>query len=161
MKVAGYNLIEVMVVVFVLGIVAGVAVPACEGAIAGYELQVAARQVVSDIRYMQNLSRDLLQDGLELDRDGYYIYFNTENDSYSIYKNFSEKIKEYSFPKSVDLYDTNFGGDRIALKMNGLINPGGTVIIRSRKTGKFLYVVVASISGRVRISSDYPATGSD
>lgn len=152
---------EIMVTVSILGIVLAIAMPSYENVIAGFELSATAREIVSDIRYAQHLSRDLLRQGLEQDIDNYNIYFNTVDDSYYVYKNLGEKIKEYRFPKSVDLYETNFDKERVVVKMNGLINPGGTITIRSRKTGKLLYVVVASISGRVRISRDFPVAGSD
>ncbi|MDN5376135.1 MAG: hypothetical protein PWQ39_1175, partial [Thermacetogenium sp.] len=88
----------------------------------------------------------------------YYIDFYTHIDTYRVKKwdtPFSRVITEVRLPQGVDLYSTNFQDNRLVINAKGLPPRGGTITLKSRETGRLKYVIVASITGRVRVS-DHP-----
>jgi Tfp pilus assembly protein FimT len=117
-----------------------------------FNLQFAADRLAADIRSVQ-------QRAVGEQTADYYIDFYTHIDTYRVKKwdtPFSRVITEVRLPQGVDLYSTNFPDNHMGINAEGLPLPhGGTITLRNRVTGKLKYVIVASITGRVRVS-DHP-----
>ncbi|OAT79860.1 pilus assembly FimT family protein [Desulfotomaculum copahuensis] len=156
---AGFTLVELMVVVALLGVVSAAAVPCFRTAQARYELDAAARQMAEDIRECQQVARGCRADGGKADCDSFKVGFDISRHAYSLRQN-DCPFKQVQLPAGVELAGTKFSENLLFIKPNGTpLGQGGTVSLRSRITGEYLYVVVAPISGRVRVSSTAPGEG--
>jgi hypothetical protein len=58
-------------------------------------------------------------------------------------------------PQGIRIDNTNFSEGKIRFSAEGTPR-GGTVTLRDQKTNKFMFVIVASITGRVRVSDQPP-----
>lgn len=147
---------ELMLVVALLGVIMAVSLPCFQTAWARYELAAAARQMAEDIRECQQIARGWRAEGGLAETSIFQVRFDSTGDSYSLNLNDSP-LKTIVMPPGVDLVKTNFPHARLVMKVNGCPSgPGGTVSLRSRRTGDYLFVVVAAISGRVRVSPTEP-----
>jgi hypothetical protein len=83
----------------------------------------------------------------------YSIQFNPFNDTYQLMINNSTRQKQ-CLSVYLDLYSTNFPSNELKFNMGGIpISGGGTVTLREKLTRKQYYVIVAPVTGRVRVSS--------
>ncbi len=112
------------------------------------KLNAAASVVAEDIRLVQQL--DMNQDVVP-----YTVLFNYQEDIYIIKKGVYT-YKEVQLPKGVDLVYTNFKNNELRFDRKGDPNCGGHLSLRD-KNGNFLYVIVASLTGRVRIDKIPPS----
>ena len=127
-----------------------------------HKLYSAAAVMAEDIRLAQQLS--INQDGI------YTVVFDCWNDSYYIQRD-NILYQNSKLPGGIKLAATNFDFDNNAgngcdnrlmfnsrgepFRINGYLY-GGHIIIRN-KNGERLYVIVASITGRVRIDKEPPS----
>jgi len=149
----GFMLIEIIIVLIIVGLMVALVLPDFNKTIERYNLDNSARALALDIRSLQ-------QAAIKDENTGFKIYFFTTSDTYSIIyfiNNVNSTHKTVKLPSSVQLYATNFNGNTMEFAANGspLHGVGGTVSLKDRKTGKFLYVIVDSI-GRVRVSETPP-----
>ncbi|TEB09581.1 hypothetical protein Pmgp_03012 [Pelotomaculum propionicicum] len=126
------------------------------------KLDVAASTVAEDIRLVQQLNMN--QDAV------YTVLFDCQNDIYYIQRGLS-LYKKVQLPYGVDLVLTNFDFDNYSdngcdhklrfnirgepVRNNGILC-GGHLSLRD-KNGNFRYVIVASVTGRVRTDKVPPA----
>ncbi|MDD2730767.1 MAG: prepilin-type N-terminal cleavage/methylation domain-containing protein [Candidatus Portnoybacteria bacterium] len=84
---AGFTLLEVLVVIFIMGLLGSLALANFRQGEQAYNLSVAARKVVSDLRRVQNLAMSGIgQTGIEDDDiEGYGICFKRGDNSYIIF----------------------------------------------------------------------------
>lgn len=156
----GFTLIESVVVILIAGVILS-----CTFSIKGFtdrqKLTAAASQVAADIRLTQQLNMN--QDGV------YRLVFDCRNEKYYIIKGLSV-YKTVCLPSGIDLVATNFDFDNNSgnsldnelrfnangepFRINGVLI-GGHLSLRD-KNGNFLYVIVASVSGRVRVDTAPP-----
>ncbi len=128
-----------------------VAMPQLAKAVEKYSLDAAARQLAEDIRITQ-------QQALNEESASYFLQlypYDPYNDWYEIKKG-SLRVARVKLPKSVDMYPTNFSGNKIVISARGTAVAGGTVTLRERASGRFKYVIVTPVTGRVRVSDSPP-----
>ncbi|WP_066637649.1 prepilin-type N-terminal cleavage/methylation domain-containing protein [Desulfolucanica intricata] len=159
----GFSLLELMIVVLILGILLALAIPQLREPYGRYNLQSAAYGLAEDIRlHMQQTIN--AQDTLST----YRIKFDTTNNKYYLQRN-SDVLQIINLPASVELVYTNFDWDSngikdhvLAFNISGKPHPrGGTVTLRDRYSGELLYVIIANITGRVRVDNKPPAPDSE
>ena len=74
------TLVELLVVVFIAGLIAAVAIPLSSSQ-SGFELEGAARRIMADIRYVQSQAMNKgTSQALVFDRDDGFYYFPSEAD---------------------------------------------------------------------------------
>jgi prepilin-type N-terminal cleavage/methylation domain-containing protein len=146
----GFTIIEVTVVLLIISIVFIAALPVTGKAASFFNLRHIANQMAADIREVQ-------QRALSESSSGYFIDVRT--DHYVIKKSSHPTaaiIDAVHLPQGIRKYDTNFSEDQIRFSAEGTPNMGGTVTLRDEKTGQHMFVIVAAITGRVRVSEDPP-----
>lgn len=127
-----------------------------------HKLYSAAAVMAEDIRLAQQLN--INQDAV------YTVLFDCQNDRYFIQRDISLYQKS-KLPGGINLVATNFDFDNNSrngcdnrlrfnsrgepFRINGFLY-GGHISI-CNKNGEFVYVIVASITGRVRIDKDPPS----
>jgi len=144
----GMTLLEVLICIGILTIISSTALPVIGESMAKKELEGASLQLVSDIRWLQQLSIN------ECGSTSYILLFNpSEPSSYYVTGN-TKVIKRYAFPPSVRLPSTY---SPIAFSASGAPLMGAqTIGLHSAKLKSWKYVILAPVSGRVRISNAKP-----
>ncbi len=138
---SGYTLAEVVVVLSITVIFLGFTL-VFPGAANRQKLDVAASVVAEDIRLAQQLN-------MNQDHDvGYTVSFNCQSDLYYIQKGVGS-YKTVQLPHGIDLVFTNFDSNILRFNAKGNPTRGGHLTLRD-KNGNFRYVIVASVTGRVR-----------
>lgn len=141
---------EISITVALLAVALSIAVPNMQKPYGRYQLQVAARQLVSDIRYLEQTAQSM-------ESNNYKITFDFTNDCYYMQKNTDLLPNGYKkLPGSVDMNPTNFPSNILNIKQDGTVANGGHVYFHSRNGAGDLYVTVYQHTGRVRISSQPP-----
>lgn len=152
----GFSLIELMLVLLLMGILLAVAVPLGERSVARFNLTGAARQMAADIRMHQQVAISS-EDSFST----YQIIYDSSKHRYHLQKN-TLIMKTINLPGTVHITNTNFPGqnNRLRFSIQGRpIDGGGTITLLDQVTGELYYVIVAAITGRVRISTEPPAAG--
>lgn len=148
MRQRGVTLIELMICIGVFGIIASTAILTIGQSLAKQELDGASRQLAADIRWLQQLSinagRDTVPSILRFNYNepcGYYVIAN------------NQVIKSYTFPTSVSLPDSY---SPIGFGLSGAPSGAQTVSLQSKKLKTWKHVILAPVTGRVRISDFLP-----
>ncbi|MBF7082132.1 prepilin-type N-terminal cleavage/methylation domain-containing protein [Desulfallas sp. Bu1-1] len=150
----GFTLIELIVVLLILTIAMSIAIPSFNNFLADYQLDAACRQLQQEIRSTG-------QDALADESSTYQINLYVRDDKYRMIDLSKPGVyREVVMPGGVDIVYTNFENDIIKFTPKGMPTSGGHISLRSRKTGKYQYVIVAVVTGRTRIS-DYPPEGNE
>ena len=148
---SGFTLLEISLVVVLLGIALGIAIPSLQKPYARYQLQVTARQLVSDIRYLEQTAQSK-------ESNNYKITFDFTNDCYYMQENTVTLPNGYKkLPGSVDMNPTTFPSNILEINQNGTVANGGHVYFHSRNGAGDLYVIVYQHTGRVRLSDQPPS----
>ncbi|MDH7577808.1 MAG: prepilin-type N-terminal cleavage/methylation domain-containing protein [Bacillota bacterium] len=152
-KDQGFTAVELIIVLVLLGLVATLTLPNLQTWQARYELRTAADQLAADIREMEQLALSYREEGLNPENDNFQVWLYPGSDCYYLKRiGIHSWSQERNMPRSVDLYTTNFDNHKIIIGLRGTVTRGGTVTLQSRRTGEFFYVIVASLTGRVRVS---------
>lgn len=146
----GFTLIELLVVLFILSIILSITIPAFNNVLAGYQLDAACRQLQQDIRSTG-------QEALSEESTTYQINLYVGDDKYRVVDLLKPRnYREVVMPAGVDIVYTNFQDDIIKFTLKGMPTRGGHITLRSDRTGKYRYVIVAPVTGRTRVSDDPP-----
>jgi hypothetical protein len=138
------------VVLLVVAVVAGaMGFAASAGTRQGLEL--AADMVAAEIRRVREMNRGC-------DGRVYVVQFDRWNDRYLV-KEGLRVLKIGSLPPGVDLVWTNFPYDQLGFNTMGVPVPRGGTLALCDRSGRYLYVVVTSVTGRVRVATAPPPGG--
>jgi len=150
-KSKGFTLIELTVVLLIIGLMAVTAAPLTIKGIARFNLVSSSRLLAADIRELQQLAICDYS-------SQYLITFFT--DHYQMTKSgypSPKRIGTRALPAGIIVEHTNFPGDVLRFSAKGTPSPhGGTITLYDPVTKKRKYVIIASITGRVRISDQKP-----
>lgn len=142
----GYSLIELLAVLVLLGLVASLAMPRL-GGLPHWQQEATSRRMAGELRLLR---QEAIGSGITY-RMEFYVHVNR----YTL--NRSGKREWVNLPQGVSFEgNTTFSGMPPSVSFNHLGRPasGGTVILRSGDYRR--YVIVAPVTGRVRISRSPP-----
>ena len=145
----GYTLIELMVVVGIIALLLGLSLNGLDNLIQWNKLNTAAALLSSELKSTQ--SRAFYEGVI------YKLQFWPPLDRYRIYRQtelITELIKDETLD-GVNLFNTNFTNNNLYFYPSGVPSMGGTVTLKNKR-GKILYVIMAPVTARVRVSPDPP-----
>jgi len=147
----GFTLMEMIIVLLIICIVFISAGPLTGKAFSYFNLQHTASRMAADIREMQ-------QRAVSESSSDYLIEFF--DDRYIMKKAMSSKpdiIATVHLPGSVSIKHNNFSSNKLYISAKSSYGQrGGTITIKERDSGKSVFVIVAAITGRVRVSDEPP-----
>ncbi|MDN5346865.1 MAG: hypothetical protein PWP65_429 [Clostridia bacterium] len=146
------TLLEVVIVMLIVSTVLAIAVPELGKPLAAARLDALAGQVAADIRTVQ-------QRAISEESAAYYINFYPHGNRYEVRKTGYPVyviLDKVTLPSTAQLVETTFNEDRLAFSAGGRPVQGGTITLRDRRSGRSRYVIVAPVTGRVRVSDSPP-----
>ncbi|MEG6584046.1 pilus assembly FimT family protein [Dendrosporobacter sp. 1207_IL3150] len=148
MRQKGFTAIEVLIVIAILGLVAGIAVPRINHSMALIELDNAARELAADLRWLQqnsvNATAGSSSLGISSDPIASLYFYTSSPYGYYITKN-AVTIKKKIFPTTVEVVGFY---NKISFGTNGYIVTPVTINLRS---GSVYKKVIVDAVGRIRI----------
>lgn len=142
----GYTLIELLAVLALLGLVASLSIPRLT-ALPHWQLETASRRMAGELRLLR---QEAISQGRPC-RMEFYVHVNRYTLNRSGSRDWVDLPQEVIFEGN-----TTFPGLPPSVQFNHLGRPGsgGTIILRSGDYRR--YVIVAPVTGRVRISRTPP-----
>lgn len=140
----GFTIIEVLVVIFIISVLVGVAAPSFMGSLRNADINASLSQVVSDLRKSQATS---MAKGT---RHG--IRFTPGSSTYEtiISSVPVEVIETRELPARMTVLDTTFTDEIIAFKRSGAPSEAGTITVQY--DGDYNRIIsVAAVTGKVKI----------
>lgn len=154
MKQRGVTLLELITCIGIVVIIASSAMLVLGQSLQKQELESACMLLTSDLRWLQQLS---INDGSGT--VSYILRFNqSEPAGYYITAN-TRVIKKTIFPRGIRLYVSYsvIGFGLLGVPLTG----AQTISLQSDKLNIWKYVILAPVTGRVRISNTSPAKWED
>jgi len=146
----GFSLIELIIVTLIIGIIITLAVQLMNTCLANNQLHAECMKLQQNIR-------SVAQEALVKDSDNYSILLYLDEEKYKIAAPLgSGSSIIIQLPDGVDLNFSNFTYNKILFSGKGKPVVGGYIRLKSERTGKIKYVIVAAITGRTRISDTPP-----
>ncbi len=136
---------EVLLVLLIISIACAAAAPGIDAALAKVEADAALRELVTDIRYAQQMS---------ISRGRVYrISFNVSLQLYRI--SYAQQqapaiVKQVYFPEGLTLVGTNFDHHTLGFNAMGAPLAAGTIEFKDKK-GRPIRITVLPATGRVRV----------
>jgi len=158
----GFTLIEIIIAIFIMGIMFSITVPQYAKYRDSKSLFLGTGQVVGDIRMVQNYAYSILKDNGSFPVGGYGIHFSKDSNTYTIfadkdddmeYDSDSESFKEIKLPESVKITSLKINS---AEELDGAVDlvftpPYGKVFIdkENKISGNFinLEIIISNNSG--------------
>lgn len=146
----GFTLSEVLVVMALVAAALTLILPMWQRTLADLRLYMAARQMAVEIRYCQQLALAAADTGLIYkmvfvpDYERYYRVLNTR----------VQQQVQLTFP--LDIIGTTFNNNEVTFTARGVPLQGGTILLGEKISGKRYYVILAPVTGRVRLSRTSP-----
>ncbi|MGQ9497208.1 MAG: GspH/FimT family pseudopilin [Desulfotomaculales bacterium] len=148
----GHTLLEVILVTLIISIVLAITMPEFAKPLAAAHLNALAGQMAADIRAVQ-------QRAISEESAAYFIKFYPYGERYEVRRTGYPTylvLNKVALPNTADLVGTTFSADRLAFSAHGTPVQGGTVTLRDKRSGRFRYVIVTPVTGRVRVSDRPP-----
>lgn len=121
------------------------AFPAIDAVLVQARVNSAIRELVTDIRYVQQMA---MGEGRT-----YNVIFNTNVQNYRVdYTSYPMVtiVKRVFFPEGLTLLGTNFKNNTISFYITGAPSAAGTIELMDRK-GNIIRITVLPATGRVRV----------
>ncbi|MFH1768904.1 MAG: GspH/FimT family protein [Candidatus Omnitrophota bacterium] len=144
--IRGFTLIEMVVVIVIIGIVAFAALNRLSF-VEGMNVNLAARTIVADIRYVQNLAVS--------DHEEVYIAFSVDNDNYEVYKMDGLNKVYYTRPDTQEPFIVDFTGGQFKGLDITAVGFDTTLILRYNYLGRPLNGNGNDLAGQGQISLEY------
>jgi len=144
----GFTLVEIVIVLCIFSILLSVTLPSLQKKISEYRFEGAARQLVSDIRYLQQKALAESSGYYKIKFYNSYYQLNKLNESTNSY----ETIKKVQLPKNTTFYRLTFSSNIMDISARGTATPG-TITLYQSELDKYLYLKIAVTTGRIRLSS--------
>ena len=143
---SGFSLLELLIVVALISMICGMSMMRLGGGLAEQELSAAALEMAADLRWMQQVS---VNSPVSAGGSFFCMVFDRSGGSYYVREGV-QIVKRSFLPGSVSLGNSP---PIISFSASGSPASGQTIMLYSRSLGKFRYVIVAAVTGRVRIST--------
>lgn len=142
----GFSLLELLIVTAMISMICAMGMLRLGDSLAGAELSAAALELAADLRWMQQAS---VNSPVGTGGPFYSLAFNQGNGAGYVVKAGLNVCKRAVFPDSVRLANMP-----AAVSFSGLGSPSNaqTIALKSLRTKQNRYVIVAAVTGRVRIS---------
>jgi len=140
-----FTVIELLVSLFIIGVLSLIGIPAFRAFAPNLELNGAARELVSNLRYSQQLS--------VTEQIKYGIRISTTTREYQLikYTNPEEIIETKELPRALDFYEiSDFTNNEIRYNSYGSVEEEGNISLINNK-GVILIIEVKS-SGFIKIN---------
>lgn len=144
-RTSGFLLLELILVLSFVALLCAFAFPSFTRCQSNLALPGVAQKVASTVR----LARIEAIEGSVNTRIIFDVAANR-----ILFRGKDGKTKIYSLPAGVTLYTTNFPSHTLSFYPQGTPSRGGTIALRTSE--RFRYVIVAPVTGRVRISDSPP-----
>ena len=151
---SGFSLLELLIVTALISMFCGMSMMRLGEGLAEQELSAAALEMAADLRWMQQVSTNS-----PASAGGPFftmVFEDAGGGSYSA-RSGVQIAKRVFLPASV-----RFGNSppQLSFSPTGSPSSGRTIMLQSRRLGKVRYVIVAAVTGRVRVSENStPETG--
>ena len=132
----GFSLLELVLVLGIVGVVAGVAAPRLTGATMRYRVALTARRIAADLGLAQSWARTSSKNqtvAFDAAGTGYRMTGVRTLDN----RSWNYEVSFGSDPHQITLVSVDFGGDpNVVFDAYGAPDSGGTVVIRADGTQK-------------------------
>jgi len=147
---------ELMVVIAIVGIMAGIAIPNFFSFLPKSRLRSATRDIVScfqemKLRAIKENARTVVVFDLANDRYTAFVDNGPEN---GVWNAGETIIEQETLPPDLDMYNTTFVAHTGGFTARGLPRNGGTVFIRYRNTDYRTVIVNTAGNIRIQMSTD-------
>ena len=134
-----------MAVLLLFSIVCAVAVPGVNAVLTGAELNAAIRELVTDIRFAQQMA---MGEG-RIYRITFNKYMNLYRVGYTSHP-VQVTVKQVVLPGGLTLVGTSFKNDTLSFNVIGSPSAAGTINLQDKR-GREIRVTVLLATGRVRV----------
>lgn len=143
----GFGLLELLVVTAMISMICGMGFLRLGDSLAEYELSATALELAADLRWLQQVSVNSPESA-----GGPFYLLVFDNGSGGGYRvsAAAKSVKREIFPASVRLANSPAS---VSFNPSGNPSNAQVVALRSLRLRKNIYVIIAAVSGRVRISS--------
>lgn len=139
----GFTLIEVILVLAILGLLLGVAMPSFQKPFAHYQLRSVAMQMAADMRWARQQSI--------YGRAGMLKFWVLRKERQYLIQDATRIVVQRSLPAGIEFHEIVLERNPLTFTLTGAPSIGGRVVFRNAY-GELSYVYFMPSSGRIRIS---------